>query len=243
MSAAMELKRVIEALVFCAPKPIGSEELAAILNAVQAEESPETADGKRPRIRTAQVEEWLADLAAEYEISPHSFRLVCLGGRWQFKTRPEYGPWARAMAGERNRPARLSQAALETLTIVAYRQPVTRAEIEEIRGVSVDGVLQTLIERGLVGPTGRASAPGRPILYGTTQLFLECFGLRSLEELPAAGELRRRGGERAEQLALPLQEEAEPSAGEEALLEEKKSAAGDNRAEEEGTEERPDKEP
>jgi len=114
-----------------------------------------------------------------------------VAGAWQFVTQPEFAPWLRALTGERARPGRLSQPALETVTIIAYRQPLTRAEIEQIRGVSVDGVMQTLLERGLVEPTGRAEAVGRPMQYGTTKLFLEYFGLRSLEDLPAADELRR----------------------------------------------------
>ena len=89
------------------------------------------------------------------------------------------------------RPPRLSQPALETLAIIAYRQPITRAEIEQVRGVDVDGVMQTLLERGLVESVGRAEVIGRPHTYGTTPLFLEYFGLRSLEDLPAADELRR----------------------------------------------------
>jgi len=89
------------------------------------------------------------------------------------------------------RPSRLSQPALETLAIIAYRQPLTRAEVEQIRGVSVDGVMQTLQERGLIEQVGRAEVIGRPMTYGTTPLFLEYFGLRSLEGLPAADELRR----------------------------------------------------
>jgi len=89
------------------------------------------------------------------------------------------------------RPSRLSQPALETLSIIAYRQPITRAEIEQIRGVTVDGVMQTLLERGLVEQVGRAEVVGRPMNYGTTAQFLEYFGLRSLEDLPAAEELRR----------------------------------------------------
>jgi segregation and condensation protein B len=93
--------------------------------------------------------------------------------------------------GEKSRPGRLSQPALEMLAIIAYRQPLTRAEIEQIRGVAVDGVMQTLLERGIVEQTGRAEVVGRPALYGTTPAFLEYFGLRGLEDLPAADELRK----------------------------------------------------
>ena len=102
-------------------------------------------------------------------------------------------------AGRRTKPGppRLSQPALETLAIIAYRQPITRAEIEQVRGVAVDGVMQTLLERGLVEQVGRAEVVGRPMTYGTTAVFLEYFGLRSLEDLPAADELRRIAGAEA----------------------------------------------
>src|SRR6185437_12392135 len=102
-----------------------------------------------------------------------------------------YAPWLKALVGHRLRPPRLSQPALETLAIIAYRQPITRAEIEQVRGVTVDGVMQTLTERGLVEQTGRAEVVGRPMTYGTTALFLEYFGLRALDDLPAADELRK----------------------------------------------------
>jgi segregation and condensation protein B len=114
-----------------------------------------------------------------------------VAGHWQFHTQPEYAPWVKALVGEKPRAARLSPPALETLAIIAYRQPITRAEMEQIRGVAVDGVMQTLLERGLVEPTGRAEVIGRPMTYGTTTAFLEYFGLRGLEDLPAADELRR----------------------------------------------------
>src|SRR6185503_8175704 len=113
---------------------------------------------------------------------------------------PEYAPWLKALVGLKNRPPRLSQPALETLAIIAYRQPLTRAEIEQVRGVSVDGVMQTLTERGLVEQVGRAEVVGRPPTYGTTALFLEYFGLRSLEDLPAADELRKMEIKRPESL-------------------------------------------
>jgi segregation and condensation protein B len=117
--------------------------------------------------------------------------LVCVAGSWQFVTNPEYAPWLKALVGHKVRPPRLSQPALETLAIIAYRQPITRAEIEQVRGVSVDGVMQTLVERGLVEQAGRAEVVGRPMMYGTASLFLGYFGLRSLDDLPAAAELRR----------------------------------------------------
>jgi segregation and condensation protein B len=106
-------------------------------------------------------------------------------------SRPEFSPWLRVLLGVKARPPRLSAPALETLAIIAYRQPITRAEMEQIRGVSVDGVVQTLQERGLIEVTGRAEVVGRPANYGTTALFLEYFGLRNLDDLPAAEDLRR----------------------------------------------------
>ena len=179
---------MIEALIFSSPKPLGVGEIVSILRSV-AQQSEATSLGAPP-LQAERVEQILEELAQEYGQADRSFVLVCFGGKWQFVTRPEYAPWLKALHGERSRPGRLSQAALETLTIIAYRQPVTRAEIEEIRGVSIDGVLQTLIERGLVTVVGRSELPGRPMLYGTTPLFLEVFGLRDLNELPAAEELR-----------------------------------------------------
>ena len=133
----------------------------------------------------------LEELVREHEAAGRSYRLACVAGAWQFVSQPEYAPWIKALVGEKNRPSRLSQPALETLAIIAYRQPLTRAEIEQIRGVAVDGVMQTLIERGLVEQVGKADVVGRPGTYGTTPLFLEYFGLRSLEDLPAADELRK----------------------------------------------------
>jgi segregation and condensation protein B len=130
-------------------------------------------------------------LQKEHEEAKRSFRLTCVAGSWQFVTQPEFGPWLMTMVGQKNRPPRLSSPALETLAIIAYRQPITRAEIEQVRGVAVDGVMQTLMERGLVEQSGRAEVIGRPALYSTTPVFLEYFGLRALEDLPAADELRR----------------------------------------------------
>ena len=138
-----------------------------------------------------QIEAALAELAQEHAQAARSYRLDCVAGAWQFFSQPEYAPWIKALVGHRNRPGRLSQPALETLAIIAYRQPLTRAEMEQIRGVAVDGVMQTLVERGLVEQVGRAEVVGRPMTYGTTAAFLEYFGLRALEDLPAADELRR----------------------------------------------------
>jgi len=186
----MELKLILEAILFAAQKPLSPAELRAILAAAGESASAEAA-GAFQKAKAEDVEAALEELAQEHAQAGRSFRLACVAGAWQFVSQPEYAPWLKALAGERMRPARLSLPALETLAIIAYRQPITRAEIEQIRGVSVDGVMQTLLERGLVEAVGRAEIVGHPLTYAATKLFLEYFGLGSFEELPAADELRR----------------------------------------------------
>src|SRR5688572_285271 len=130
----------------------------------------------------------LTELRTQYDEAGHGVELIETGGGWQILTRPEYTE-AIERAQLASRPARLSAAALETLAIVAYRQPIGRAEIEEIRGVSVGSIVKSLHERGLVDVVGRGEGLGRPLLYGTTDLFLEQFALRHLDELPRSEEL------------------------------------------------------
>src|SRR6266702_3534203 len=186
----MELKFILEAVLFSAQKPLSPAELRAVL-AEAAEHAEDESAKAFKKVKLDDLNAALEQLAQEHETARRSYRLVCVAGSWQFVSQPEYAPWLRALVGEKMRPPRLSQAALETLAIIAYRQPLTRAEIEQIRGVSVDGVMQTLLERGLIEQVGRAEVIGRPMTYGTTPLFLEYFGLRRLEDLPAADELRR----------------------------------------------------
>jgi segregation and condensation protein B len=187
----MELKFILEALLFAAQKPLSLKELRDVFaGAVEHAEGDEVVRGFR-KVKESELEGALQQLAVEHEQARRSYRLACVAGSWQFVSQPDYAPWLKAMVGHKARPPRLSQPALETLAIIAYRQPLTRSEIEQVRGVSVDGVMQTLLERGIVEQTGRAEVVGRPALYGTTALFLEYFGLRSLDELPAADELRR----------------------------------------------------
>jgi len=185
----MELKDILEAILFSSQKPLSAKELQDILK--QADESGEDEAREFAQVKAKPITAALEVLAEEVETLGRSFRLVCVAGAWQFVTQSEYAPWVRALVGVKNRPTRLSKPALETLAIIAYRQPVTRAQMEEIRGVSVDGVIGTLSERELVEVVGRADAPGRPQTYGTTQMFLEYFGLRGLQELPDAEELRQ----------------------------------------------------
>jgi segregation and condensation protein B len=127
-------------------------------------------------------------------------------------TKADFAPWLRQLFPE-NRQARLSAPAMETLAIIAYRQPITRADIEAVRGVAVDGVMQTLLDRNLVRIAGRADIAGRPLLYETTQFFMEHFGLKNLDDLPNASELRKIPLPKAEPPAEPAKETpAEPAA-------------------------------
>src|SRR3954447_4009995 len=185
----MELKSILESLLFAAQKPMTPRELRDVLSAA-VEYAPEEAKPFK-KVKEDEITPLLEELEREHVAAARTYRLACVAGSWQFVSLPEFSPWLRALVGEKIRPPRLSQPGLETLAIVAYRQPLTRSEIEQIRGVSVDGVMQTLIERGLVEAVGRAEVVGRPMTYGTTPLFMEYFGLRNLDDLPAADELRR----------------------------------------------------
>jgi segregation and condensation protein B len=187
----MELKSVLEALLFSAQKPLSIKELREVLAGAGEHSEGDEAVRAHAKTKESELTRSLEQLAKEHEEAGRSYRLACVAGSWQFVTQPDFAPWLKALVGQKIRPSRLSQPALETLAIIAYRQPITRAEIEQVRGVTVDGVMQTLAERGLVEQVGRAEVVGRPMTYGTTALFLEYFGLRSLEDLPAADDLRR----------------------------------------------------
>jgi segregation and condensation protein B len=166
-----ELVRIAEALLFAAPEPLGAEDLAGRLPA------------------GADIPAILADLQALY--AGRGVNLVRVAGKWGFRTAPDLAFAMRPQAAE---PQRLSRAAMETLAIVAYHQPVTRADIEEIRGVSTSkGSLDTLLETGWVRLRGRRKSPGRPVTYGTTPAFLEHFGLDGIGDLPGLEELKGAG--------------------------------------------------
>lgn len=184
------LHRVLEALLFASDKPISAAECVKHLKGA-VEAAPEDLEvAALAKTKQDEVASAMRELGAEYEEQQRGFRLVESGSGWKAVTTPDAAPWVRQLFPE-NRPARLSPSALETLAIVAYRQPITRADIEAVRGVNVDGVMQTLLERGVIRISGRADVPGRPLLYGTTEFFLEHFNLRSLDELPNCAELRR----------------------------------------------------
>jgi segregation and condensation protein B len=185
----MTLSRVIEALLFSAQKPLSVRELTEAIRGADAEN--EFSANEFTRVREAEVAAALEQLKIEYIEQQRAFQLNEKAEGWQLASDPKYAQWVRQLFPA-PKPARLSAPALETLAIIAYRQPITRADVEAVRGVNIDGVLQTLMERGLVKIAGRAEIPGRPLLYETTQFFLDHFGLRNLDELPNVEELRTR---------------------------------------------------
>lgn len=178
----MEWARVLEALLFAATEPMETSRLATLLR-----EGPEGGQGW-PEVKDEEVQEELVRLAEK--LATRGLILREVAGGYRIGTAPDLSGWVAKLKGV-VRPPRLSPPALETMAVIAYRQPISRAEIEAVRGVDCSGTLVTLEERGVVRITGRSDAPGRPILYGTTPLFLEHFGLRDLEELPNSQELRR----------------------------------------------------
>lgn len=213
----MNLTRVIEALLFSAHKPISTKEIVDLLRNAGAED--DFAPNEFSSAKPAEVAAALEQLKIEYIQNEHGFQLAEKAGGWQLTSDPRYVQWVRGLFPA-PKPARLSSPALETLAIIAYRQPITRADVEAVRGVTIDGVLQTLMERGLVKISGRAEIPGRPLLYETTDFFLDHFGLRNLEELPNVAELRTRhlpmaprppAAEVATQAELPGAEAVQPT--------------------------------
>ena len=185
----MILSRVVEALLFSAQKPLSIHELAAAIKGAGAED--ELSPNEFGRATEAEIAAAIEQLKIEYIQDHRAFQIIEKAEGWQLATDPAFAPWVRQLFPA-PKPARLTAPALETLSIIAYRQPITRADVEAVRGVNIDGVLQTLMERGLVKIAGRAEIPGRPLLYETTQFFLDHFGLRTLDELPNAEELRKR---------------------------------------------------
>ncbi len=179
-----DLKAVIEAFLFVAGFPVSLDKLADLTEADKAD-----------------IKEVIAGLTQEYSRPGRGIRLLEVAGGYQFRSDPALAPWLRRL--QKERVQRLSAAALETLAIIAYRQPVTRAEIEYLRGVDSGGVLKTLLERHLLRILGKKDIPGRPLLYGTSRYFLELFGLKDLNDLPTLKEFSALDPELAE--ALPLE--------------------------------------
>jgi segregation and condensation protein B len=165
-----DLRSIVESLLFVTESPVTIQRLQEVLDGVSKEE-----------IRSV-----LNELQGELEINHRGIRLVEVAGGFQLRTAKVNADWVKKFLG--GRPARMGRATLETLAIIAYRQPITKAEIEAIRGVDVDGVVNTLLERALIRAVARKDVPGRPFLYGTTPEFLQLFNLKDLSELPTLKE-------------------------------------------------------
>jgi len=199
---AEEVRAILEALIFASPQPITPREVGKVLAGVE-----------RERWQSA-----LEELRTDYARDGRGLQLVDVAGGWQITTRPEYNDWVRELLDPKA-PTRLSIQALETLAVIAYKQPVTLPEIIELRGVKSGGVLKTLLEKRLIRIVGRKEVVGRPMLYGTTKQFLLHFGLKDLAELPKVEEFAEVLGEEVDVAGLKRAIEA-PRPTEEPLAEE-----------------------
>ena len=199
-----DLKNIIESLLFVAQEPLSVDRLKKILEHAE----------------TSEIRKALEDISIEFDARKGGFYLHRVAGGYQVRSRPEYSTWIKRLL--QPKPFRLSKAALETLAIIAYKQPVIRSDVEHVRGVDCGGVLKVLLERGFIRVMGRKEIPGRPLIYGTTRRFLEVFGLETLKDLPTPKEIEELGsapletadeipGEDAQTSGAPLSDKAETS--------------------------------
>jgi segregation and condensation protein B len=201
----MQLSVIVEALLIASQNPLTSEEIARLVRARVAEADDtrlrETEDGKEvpplpdwllalAATSSEQISAAISELNQTYQETRRAFTVIERPKGWKLYTRLEYGEFVRQLFPGR-KPERMSGPAMETLAIIAYRQPITKAAIEAVRGVACDGMIQKLLDRDLIRIGGRAELPGRPLLYETTDLFFEHFGIRSIDDLPNASELRK----------------------------------------------------
>jgi len=220
----MQLSAIVEALLIASQNPLTAEEIARLVRSRVAEaedvrireaeegkEAPALPDWLSYMATTSseQVVEAIATLNRIYQDSARSFTVLERPKGWKLYTKVEYADFVRQLFPGR-KPERMSGPAMETLAIIAYRQPITKAAIEAVRGVACDGMIQKLLDRDLIRIGGRAELPGRPLLYETTDLFFEHFGIRSIDDLPNASELRK--------VKLPDPEEVKPAADPEQQL-------------------------
>jgi segregation and condensation protein B len=214
----MEVIRIVEALLFATQEPLSVADMGKAIRETareskeEAKENNTEPDEAKAAMESAtdeQIRAALDELVAHYEADGRSFTIVERTAGWRLCARGEFGVWCRALYPGR-KPSRLSGPALETLAIIAYRQPITKSAIEAVRGVSVDAMVQQLLDRNLLKIDGRAELPGRPLLYSTTDLFLDHFGIRHLDDLPNAAELRRVKLPTPVETAAPVAE-AEPT--------------------------------
>lgn len=214
----MELTSVIESLLIASEDPLPSSEIARIIRASvdeMLEELKDQGDEKEAQEEAGKVEKFaeikeeevtlaINSLNEDYEKTGRAFLCLERAKGWKIFTRPEHAHFIQHLFPGK-KPAKLSAPAMETLAIIAYRQPITKASIEVVRGVSCDGMLHKLLDRELVKIGGRAELPGRPLLYETTDIFYEHFGIKSIDDLPNAGELRN--------IQLPEAEEEQADSG------------------------------
>jgi segregation and condensation protein B len=197
------LKSIIESLIFVSEAPLSLERIKEVLGEVNKRD----------------LQRLVAELIEEYQQAANrGFFLTEVAEGYQFRTRPEYSEWIRKL--KKNKPSSLSQPALETLAIVAYRQPVTRMDVEKIRSVDCGGVLRTLLEKKLIRILGKKDLPGKPLVYGTSKKFLEVFGLKDLASLPTLKDLEGLGQSSQVDLFGEADRRVEAPAGERGEIEE-----------------------
>lgn len=182
-----KIRSIIEAIIFASEQPVTLDQLAQSVDSVDKQE----------------LGVLLEQLVIDWRGAGRSFHLVEVAGGWQFRTKAEYGPYVQRMAHDR--PTKLSRSSLETLAVIAYKQPITRPEIEDLRGVDSGAVVKNLLDRNLIKIVGKKDAPGKPMVYGTTARFLEVFSLRDLGSLPSLRDLKDLEEGEAAQLALPVE--------------------------------------
>jgi len=200
-NSSHHIRGVIEALLFVNERPIALDQIRKVLSTVSA----------------AEIKIVIQDLNVEYEEKQSGMTIMEIANGYQMLSNPSYASYVREFYKTRHK-AKLSKPSLESLAIIAYKQPVTRTDIEMIRGVNSDGVVAHLVEKELIKPIGRKDVPGRPFLYGTTKIFLEYFGLKSLEDLPKLDEFPAMQSQEEAAAMLPL-EEGEEESGEQPLAE------------------------
>ena len=176
-----QILEILEALIFASDEPLSLRQLQDLLDYLGEADRPKS-------LNQDMIQSAIEFLNREYDAQGRAFRINRIAGGFQFSTKPEFGIWLGRLVRERSK-RKLSVSALESLAVIAYKQPVTKPELEAIRGVNADYVLRTLMERNLVTIVGRAATPGRPLLYGTTREFLKHFGLNDLSDLPKPREI------------------------------------------------------
>ena len=227
-----EIKELIGAMLFATQQPLSLRQMVNVFR--RAGQSYEGVVQEFAEITKKQIEDALQELRDDLSESSLGIEVVEIAGGFRMRNTPVAGPWLRELL-DKGKPNKLSKPALETLSIIAYRQPLPRSEIESIRGVAVDSIVRSLLEMGLIKVVGRSELPGKPWLYGTTQMFLEHFGINTLDELPGMTEMRR-NLEKQAQLELEAQAVKEGGGLEEGEAAEEDEDVRDEADEEDGIE-------